>query len=92
MASPRLSMRQIREVLRLRFECRRTQREIARALRLGNGTVAEYQQRVPPATVKTTSVFQAGAWSGRRSSATAASGVLPPGCQSWQDSRPEKSR
>ncbi len=49
MASPRLTMRKIREVLRLRFEGRRTQREIARALGLGNGTVAEYLQRAASA-------------------------------------------
>lgn len=45
MARSRLSMREIREVLRLRVECRRTQREIARVLRIGNGTVTEYLQR-----------------------------------------------
>lgn len=38
-------MRKVREVLRLHFECGRTQREIARSLSLGTGTVSDYLKR-----------------------------------------------
>ena len=38
-------MRKIREVLRLHFECGRSQREIARSLVLGAGTVSDYLKR-----------------------------------------------
>jgi transposase len=38
-------MRKVREVLRLHFECGRSQREIARSLVLGAGTVSDYLKR-----------------------------------------------
>jgi len=43
--SDRVTMRKVREVLRLYFECGRTQREIARSLSLGTGTVSDYLKR-----------------------------------------------
>jgi len=43
--SDRVSMRKVREVLRLHFECGRSQREIARSLVLGAGTVSDYLKR-----------------------------------------------
>ncbi len=52
MASPRLTMRQVREVLRLKFESRRTHREVARALRIGMGTVSEYLSRAAAAGLR----------------------------------------
>jgi len=44
-ATERLSMRKINEVLRLRFELRRSHREIARSLGVASSTVAEYLRR-----------------------------------------------
>ena len=41
----RLSMRQIREVLRLKYEGAQSHRAIARACGVGVGTVSEYVQR-----------------------------------------------
>ena len=43
--SDRVSMRNVREVLRLHFECGRSQREIARSLVTGAGTVSDYLKR-----------------------------------------------
>lgn len=43
--SDRVSMRKVREVLRLHFECGRRQREIARSLSIGAGTVSDYLKR-----------------------------------------------
>src|SRR5260221_6846067 len=43
--SERLIMRKVREVLRLKFECGRSQREIALACRIGQSTVSEYITR-----------------------------------------------
>lgn len=45
MAGERLLMRKLREILRLKWECRLTQREIARAAGVGTGTVSEYLKR-----------------------------------------------
>ena len=45
MPAERLSMRQIREVLRLCFESRLPQRAAARSLGLGQGTVSSYLSR-----------------------------------------------
>ena len=42
MAGERLLMREMREILRLKWDCRLTQREIARAAGVGLGTVSEY--------------------------------------------------
>jgi transposase len=39
-------MRKVREVLRLHFECGRSQREIARSCAIGAGTVSDYLKRV----------------------------------------------
>ena len=49
MATRRLLMRQIRSVLKLKFDRGLTQREIARACSLGVGTVSEYLQRAKEA-------------------------------------------
>ncbi len=49
MARKRLSMRQIRQVLRLRFEHGLTNRAIARACSIGLGTVTEYLSRAKAA-------------------------------------------
>ena len=45
MAKQRLSVRKIKEVLRLSFEEGRSQREIARSLRIGRSSVGEYLAR-----------------------------------------------
>lgn len=45
MGAERLPMRRIREVLRLKYEMGRSQREIARACGMGTGTVSEYLGR-----------------------------------------------
>jgi len=45
MAQERLSMRTIREVLRLKWECRLSNRAIARSCRLAHSTVGEYLER-----------------------------------------------
>ncbi len=42
MAAKRLSMRKIRDVLRLKYELGFTHRTIAKALRVAVGTVSEY--------------------------------------------------
>ncbi len=46
MANIRLTMRKIREVLRLHFECDRTHREIAQAIGTSTSTVWQYLHRV----------------------------------------------
>lgn len=43
--SERVSMRKIREVLRLRFECRRSHAEIAASVGVGESTVGDYLRR-----------------------------------------------
>jgi transposase len=45
MAAERLSMRKLRELLRLRFEARLSTRAIAASLNVGNGTVCDYLGR-----------------------------------------------
>ncbi|MEX3816422.1 sigma factor-like helix-turn-helix DNA-binding protein [Paraburkholderia sp. BR13439] len=45
MSNKRLSMRQIREVLRLRFVCERSQREIATTIGVSSATVWDYLDR-----------------------------------------------
>lgn len=49
MPAKRLSMRKIRDVLRLHFQGRLTNRQIARSLGLGRATVAEYLRRAEEA-------------------------------------------
>jgi transposase len=44
-------MRKVREVLRLKFECGRSNRQIAQSCRIGAGTVSEYLQRARESTV-----------------------------------------
>ena len=51
MAQKRLSMRKIRELLRLKYECRRSHREIAASLGLAHSTVSEYLRRAAEAGV-----------------------------------------
>jgi len=45
MPAERLLMRKIREILRLRWECRLSARQIARSLKVARSTVAEYVRR-----------------------------------------------
>ena len=45
MGTRRLSMRQLREILRLKHEQKLSHRAIARACRVGVGTVSEYVRR-----------------------------------------------
>ena len=45
MPAERLLMRKIRDILRLRWECRLSARQIARSLRVARSTVAEYLRR-----------------------------------------------
>ena len=49
MPQERLSMRKIREVLRLRWEQGLSHRQIVASCRLGQGTVAEYLRRASAA-------------------------------------------
>jgi len=49
MAAKRLRMRQLREVLRLKFEVGLSHRAIVRACGVGLGTVSDYVQRVEAA-------------------------------------------
>ena len=49
MAAKRLQMRQLREILRLRFEAGLPHRAIARSCSIGLGTVSEYLQRAASA-------------------------------------------
>jgi DNA-binding transcriptional regulator LsrR (DeoR family) len=44
----RLSMRKLKEVLRLRYELGLGQRQIARSCSIGHGTVYEYLTDLPP--------------------------------------------
>jgi len=45
MANRRLPMRKIKEILRLKYECRISEREIARSCQISRATVAEYLRR-----------------------------------------------
>src|SRR4051812_49422550 len=49
--SERNSMRKVREVLRLKYECERSNRQIALSCRIGAGTVSEYLQRARAAVI-----------------------------------------
>ena len=49
MGAKRLSMRQLREILRLKYEQELPHRAIARACRVGVGTVSEYVRRAAEA-------------------------------------------
>jgi transcriptional regulator with XRE-family HTH domain len=51
MPAERLSMRQIREVLRLRYASKLSQRAIAKSLRLSQGTVSGYLSRTRAAGI-----------------------------------------
>lgn len=48
----RMSMRKLKDVLRLRFELRLSHRQIARSCSIGLGTVHDYLQRATGAGVK----------------------------------------
>ena len=45
MAQPRVSMRKIKEILRLHYECRLRQDQIARSCNIGQSTVHRYLER-----------------------------------------------
>ena len=49
MVQERLSMRKIREILRLKWECKLPIRAVARSCNAGYGTVCEYIQRAQAA-------------------------------------------
>src|SRR3954469_6525332 len=49
--SERNSMRKVREVLRLKFESGRSNRQIAMSCRIGAGTVSEYLHRARAAAI-----------------------------------------
>jgi len=50
-ARERLSMRKIEEVLRLRFELKRSHRQIARSIGAASSTVADYLRRFTEASL-----------------------------------------
>ena len=52
MPMQRLSMRKLKEVLRLRYELGLGQRQIARSCSIGHGTVYEYLKRAREAGVR----------------------------------------
>ena len=52
MTQERLSMRKIAEVLRLKWECRLTNREIARSCSISHSTVSEYVKRAEAAGIQ----------------------------------------
>jgi transposase len=51
LAAKRLTMRQLREILRLRHECGLPQREVAKAVKAGKGTISEYLGKAEAAGV-----------------------------------------
>src|SRR3990167_4757527 len=51
MAKPRLSMRKIKEVLRLKYHCALSKREIAQSCQISRSTVADYLWRAKQAGV-----------------------------------------
>lgn len=53
MAKERLSMRQIKEALRLKYECRLSNRKIARSCGVGRTTIADYVRRAHVAKLNT---------------------------------------
>jgi response regulator of citrate/malate metabolism len=48
MTQERLTMRKIQEVLRLKWACRLSNREIARSCSISHSTVQEYLCQTPP--------------------------------------------
>ena len=52
MAKERLSMREIREILRLKYECHLTDRQIAKNCLVARSTVASYLSRTKSAGLK----------------------------------------
>jgi len=52
MAKERLSMRKIREILRLKYECHLTDRQIAKSCLVARSTVASYLSRTKSAGLK----------------------------------------
>lgn len=51
MAKPRLSMRKVKEVLRLKYDCHLTDRQIARSCNIARSTVADYISRAVAAGI-----------------------------------------
>ena len=51
MANRRLPMRKIKEVRRLKYECRISEREIARSCQVSRSTVADYLRRASAAGI-----------------------------------------
>jgi len=60
MANRRLPMRKIKEVLRLRFECNLSEREIARSCRISRTTVTDYLRRATISRLNWTEVAALG--------------------------------
>ena len=52
MAKERLSMRKIREILRLKYDCNLTDRQIAKSCSVARSTVANYLSRIKSAGLK----------------------------------------
>ena len=52
MAKERLSMRKIREILRLKYECHLTDRQIAKSCLVARSTVANYLSKTKSAGLK----------------------------------------
>ena len=52
MAKERLSMRKIREILRLKYECNLTDRQIAKSCLVARSTVANYLSKTKSAGLK----------------------------------------
>jgi hypothetical protein len=52
MPKERLTVRKIREVLRLRWECQLSEREVARSCRISHSTVGDYVKRAETAGLK----------------------------------------
>ena len=51
MAKPRLSMRKVKEVLRLKYDCHLKDRQIARSCGIARSTVADYVARAAAAGI-----------------------------------------
>jgi len=56
MANTRLSMRNIKEVLRLTYHSGLSARQVAHGLNISRGTVKEYQRRANSRSTKTTRI------------------------------------
>jgi len=52
MSQERLTVRKIKEVLRLKWECQISERSIARSCRISRSTVSEYVKRAEAAGLK----------------------------------------